>query len=166
MNGAQLNFKACIENLEKLNNEYIQANRAIFETRSPTPAPITSSILASGSTQAPSSTSPIIINDYVRLCRIYCIMLWTYWDALSISSPAVEELKLVRNCLVHHEGDMARYSQARKPDWAATEGTRLIAISKGKNYVQGYSLVISDSDLTYFTNLVKTEFTRKTGIIL
>src|SRR3989338_3556139 len=112
MNDTQLNFKACIDNLEKLHKDYTLANREFLETRSPTPAPITSTILASSSTQAISATSPVIINDYVRLCRIYCIMLWTYWEALAIPGTALDELRLVRNCLVHHEGDITRYSQA------------------------------------------------------
>lgn len=165
MNPTHTNFKACVENLEKLNQEYIQANRVILETGSPTQIPITSSVFVSSSTQPTPVTGQIIINDYIRLCRIYCIMLWTYWDALNLSNLALEELKLVRNCLVHHEGDIARYSQASNQKWAI-DGSRLITISAGKSYVQGYSLVISDSDLLYFTNLVKTEFTNQTGFIL
>ncbi len=165
MNDTQLNFKACIENLEKLNKEYIQLNRGMLETSSPTQIPVTPTVLVNGSVQATSTTNVIIINDYVRLCRVYCIMLWTYWEALGLLSTAVEELRLVRNCLVHHEGDMARYSQAVKPKWA-TDGTRLMTISTGKSYVQGYSLVITDLDLIYFTNLIKNEFASNTGINL
>jgi hypothetical protein len=167
MNPAHENFKACIENLEKLNTEYIQVNRAVLETSAPTQVPVTSSILSSSSAQATPTMGTIVINDYVRMCRINCIMLWTYWDALreSISLPKtlLEELRLVRNCLVHHEGDMARYSQSLNPQWAA-DGTKLISITTGKSYVQGYSLVIAEADLAYFTNLVKAEFTNQTGV--
>lgn len=158
------NFKASLESLDKLNTEYIQANRTVLESRFPTQVPITSMVSASTLVLATSGIGSIVINDYIRLCRIYCIMLWTYWEALHIQSVAVEELRLVRNCLVHHEGDMARYSsQAKKPEWRA-EGSKLISLSENKGYVQGYSIVISNSDLAYFTNLIKTEFFVKTGI--
>lgn len=163
MNPAYDNFKASLESLDKFNTEYIQANRTVLETRSPTQVPVTSMVSASTLGLATSGTGFIVINDYIRLCRVYCIMLWTYWEALGIQSTAVEELRLVRNCLVHHEGDMARYSQATKPKWKV-DGSTLISLSKNKGYAQGYSIVISNTNLIYFTNLIKTEFFVKTGI--
>ncbi|MDP2655091.1 MAG: hypothetical protein Q8P17_00825, partial [bacterium] len=108
------------------------------------------------------SATPIVVNDYVRMCRTYCIMLWTYWEALKIPSISLEELRLIRNCLVHHEGDIAKYSQDPK---YGSGGTSLLALTNGKSYVQGYSLVIADSDLVDFTTLVKTEFTTSTGVL-
>lgn len=164
MTDAELNFKACIESLEKFNSEYIQANKLVLGTRSLTQIPSTPGVVSAGPTVATSVPAPVILNDYGRMCRMYCVMLWTYWDALGIACATLDEVKLVRNCLVHHEGDMARYSQSQNPKWAA-DGTRLISITNGKPYVQGYSLVIGDQDLINFTNLVKQESLKYTGVI-
>lgn len=162
MTNAQQNFIACIQGLEKFNLEYIQANREILETRSPIQIQPTSSVISSGLITT-SSVQSIVINDYVRMCRMYCIMLWTYWETLGIQTQSLDEIRLVRNCLVHYEGDMARYSQSRDAKWAA-QGKKLISISQGKPYIQVYNLIIKDQDLTYFTMLVKTEFTNSTGV--
>jgi hypothetical protein len=160
MNNAEDNFKASIKNLEKLNLDYIQAKKPDFESRNRTiqiTTPYVSSTTSPITTHSPSS---IEINDYIRMCHIYCIMLWTYCYAFKLSTPTLEELRLIRNCLVHHEGDMARYSLDQK---RSRDGTKLMNLTKGKSYVQGYNLIISDSHLIDFTNLVKIEFSNQTG---
>lgn len=164
MTDAELNFKACIESLEKFNSEYIQANKSVLETRSLTQISSTPSVASAGPITAMPLPAPVILNDYGRMCRMYCVMLWTYWDALGITCVTLDEVKLVRHCLVHHEGDMARYSQSQNPKWAA-DGTKLISITNGKPYVQGYSLVLGDQDLINFTNLVKQESSKCTGVV-
>lgn len=163
MSPAQQNFKACIENLEKLNTEYIQANKSILESRSLTQISVTHSV--SNTTivsQTTSTSSLVVMSDYLRLYRMYCIMLWTYWEALGIFSDKLDELRLVRNCLVHHDGDMFKYSNSSR----AVEGELLIQISMGKSYVNGYSIIFSESDIAYFTDLLKIEFKAHAGIDL
>ena len=79
----------------------------------------------------------------------------------------LKELELIRHCIIHHDADMARYRSAggtpKNPTLYSDQGESLILMTNGKSYVQGYSLIISDSDLVTFTELVKSEFTAKTG---
>ncbi len=156
MNDVEIRFKACIESLERFYSDYIQPNKSVLELRSPIqlqPSTQNASLVVSGSSTA---FTPIVINDYVRMCHAYCIMLWTYWEALGAFSGNLEELKLIRNCLVHHEGDMAKYSQDPVKKFSQG-GVRLISLTQGKSYTQGYNLVITEADLLTFTSLVKGE---------
>jgi hypothetical protein len=163
MTDAEQSFIASIRSLEDFNSAYIQANKQVLQSRSPIQFQATSSVSSAVSTTALNITPPIIINDYVRMCSMYCVMLWTHWESLGLITTALEEIRLIRNCLVHHEGDMARYSQSSKKKWA-NQGVQLITLATGKPYVQGYSLVIGDQDLMNFTTLMKTEFTNLTGV--
>jgi hypothetical protein len=162
MTDAEQNFVACIKTLESFHLEYIQSNKQILETRSPIPVQSTTSVYLPSSIVATQTPTPVVINDYVRLCRMYCVMLWTYWEALKIQSAALEELRLTRNCIIHHEGDLNQYSQASGK--FGVEGNRLINLSNGKLYVHGNHIVLSDNDLIDITLLVKREFTNSSGI--
>ena len=164
MTDAEQSFVASVRSLEYFNSIYIQPNKQTLESRSPIQIQPTSSVSTVISTTASSATPPIIINDYVRMCSMYCIMLWTHWESLGRATTALEEIRLIRNCLVHHEGDMARYSQSPNKEWA-TQGALLITKTAGKPYVQGYGLVIGDQDLVNFTNIMKAEFTNLTGVV-
>ena len=162
MNDAELRFKASVESLERLHSEYIEPWRPLLETRSSIQVqPSTVSVIAS---QLAVPTPPIVINDYVRMCYAYCITLWMHWKALGVLSTNLDELRLIRNCLEHHEGDMAAYSQ--NPDVRyRREGVKLITLTQGKSYVQGYNLVISGQDLLAFTAQVKAESMILTGVV-
>ena len=163
MTDSEQSFIASIRSLEDFNSVYIQANKQTLQSRSPIQIQPTSSVSSNTSSTASNITLPIIINDYVRMCSMYCVMLWTHWESLGLKTNGLEEIRLIRNCLVHHEGDMARYSQSQKKKWA-NQGALLITMATGKPYVQGYSLVIGDLDLINFTSAMKVEFTTLTGV--
>lgn len=156
MTDTEARFKACLESLERLRLDYIQPNKADLELRSPIQLKSSTQNASSSASASVIASTPIVINDYSRMCHAYCIMLWTYWEALGIYSSALEELHLIRNCLVHHEGDMAKYSQAPQAKFRQ-DGVKLTKIAQGKSYVQGFNLIMTDSDLVTFTALIKTE---------
>lgn len=164
MTDPELRFKASIESLERLHSEYIKPWKPLLESRSPTQLQNSTQNVSSVASVATVPAPPIIINDYIRMCHVYAIALWTCWESLGIRNSNLDELRLIRNCLVHHEGDMAAYSQHQDPRFKQ-EGARLINLTQGKSYVQGYNLVISEVDLISLTSLVKFEAMSLTGVI-
>jgi hypothetical protein len=182
MTDAQLNFIYNITNLEKLNLDYFQTNKNFLENRSVrqvSPLPVSSALgttplgLGPMGTGPAISVGPLALNDYVRTNRIYCLMLWVYWEGLRADNEKsfdsardkdddLKELCGIRNCLAHNDGDVQSYFK-----YYGSGSQYFTPVQRGytKGYIQFDNLIFEQIHLVDFTTTIKQKFQTFTGNI-
>jgi len=160
------NFEENIKNLEQLNNSVFQPLRnLISETRNIGEGPIGSATAAENTNVTESG--PVLLTDYDLVNRIYCIMLWVYWEELKQNKDDqifwnfvnadddLKELYALRNCLVHCTASVQKaLLNNLKPDLAEILNDR----GRKKNYIKFEVILLNPHHLTGFTSMLKTKY--------
>jgi|GEM_PF-5935195 len=160
------NFEENIKNLEQLNGSIFQPiKNLVSETRNIGESPIGSA--TTGENTDVTESGPVPLTDYDLLNRIYCIMLWVYWEELKQTKDDqifwnfingdddLKELYALRNCLVHCNGSVQKaLLNNLKPDLAKILDDR----GRKKNYIKFEVILLTPDHLTEFTSMLRAKY--------